>query len=47
MLIFSFYFIQNAGRLTAAEKEFDITIHMTMEHVLVPRSKKKRNRQKK
>ena len=41
MFISSCYFIYNARRDTAAEKEFDIVIQMTLEHVLVQRFKKK------
>ena len=43
LLIFvsSCYFIYNARRDTAAEKEFDIVIQMTLKHVLVQRFKKK------
>ena len=41
MFISSFYFIHNARRDRAAEKEFDIVIEMTLEHVLVQRFKKK------
>ena len=43
LLIFisSFYFIYDARRDIAAEKEFDIVIEMTLEHVLVQRFKKK------
>ena len=48
LLIFisSCYFVYHARRDTAAEKEFDIVIQMTLEHVLVQRFKKKRNGQK-
>ena len=42
MFIASCYFIYNARRDTATEKEFDIVIQMTLEHVLVQRSKKKK-----
>ena len=35
------YFIYNARRDTAAEKEFDIVMQMTLECVLVQRFKKK------
>ena len=42
MFISSCYFIYNARRDTAAEKEFDIIIQMTLEHVLVQRFKKKK-----
>ena len=35
MFISSCYFIYNERRDTAAEKEFDIVIQMTLEHVLV------------
>ena len=41
MFITSCYFIYNAGRDTAIEKEIDIVIEMTLEHVLVQRFKKK------
>ena len=41
MFIASCYFIYNARRDTAAEKEFDIAIQMSLEHVLVQRFKKK------
>ena len=41
MFIASCYFIYNACRDTAAEKEFDIVMQMTLEHVLVQRFKKK------
>ena len=41
MFISSCYFIYNAPRDTAAEKEFDIVIQMTLEHVIVQRFKKK------
>ena len=34
-------FIYNACRNTATEKEFDIVIQMTFEHVLLQRFKKK------
>ena len=37
----SCYFIYNAHRDTVAEKEVDIVIPMTLEHVLVQRFKKK------
>ena len=37
----SCYFIYNARRDTAAEKELDIVIQMALEHVLVQRFKKK------
>ena len=40
MLISSCYFIQNASRDTAVEKEFDIAIQMKMEHILVQKYKK-------
>ena len=42
MLISSCYFIYNVRRDTAAGKEFDIVIQMTLEHVLVQRFKKKK-----
>ena len=41
MFIASCYFVYNAGRDTATEKEFHIVIQMTLEHVLVQRFKKK------
>ena len=41
MFVSSCYFIYNARRDTAAEKEFDIVIQMTLKHVLVQRFKKK------
>ena len=41
MFITSCYFIFNARRDTAAGKESDIVIQMTLEHVLVQRFKKK------
>ena len=41
MFISSCYFIYNARRDTAAEKEFDIVIQMAFDHVLVQRFKKK------
>ena len=41
MFIASCYFVYNAGRDTATEKEFDIVIQMTLEQVLVQRFKKK------
>ena len=41
MFIASCYFIYNARRDTAAEKEFDTVIQMILEHVLVKRFKKK------
>ena len=47
MFISSCYFIYNARRDTAAEKEFDIVIQMTLERVLVQRFKKKEMREKK
>ena len=47
MSISSCYFIYNTRRDTASEKEFDIVIQMTLEHVLVQRFKNKRNGQKK
>ena len=37
------YFICNARRDTATEKEFDIVTQMPLEHVLVQRFKEKRN----
>ena len=43
MFIVSCYFINAARRDTATEKEFDIVIQMTLEHLLVQRLKKKRN----
>ena len=47
MSISSCYFIYNKRRDTVAEKEFDIVIQMTLEHVLVQRFKNKRNGPKK
>ena len=44
--ISSCYFIKNARRDTTAEKELDIVIQMTLEHVLVQGFKKKRNGKK-
>ena len=41
MFIASCYFIYHAPRDIATEKEFDIVIQMTLEHVLVQRFKKK------
>ena len=41
MFIASCYFIYNARRDKATEKEFNIVIQMTLEHVLVQRFKKK------
>ena len=41
MFISLYYFIYNARRDTAAEKEFDIVIQMTLEHVLVQGFKNK------
>ena len=41
MFISSCYFIYNARRDTTEEKEFDIVIQMTLEHVPVQRFKKK------
>ena len=41
MFIASCYFIYNARGDIATEKEFDIVIQMTLEHVLVQRFKKK------
>ena len=35
------YFNENALRDTAAEKEFDFVIQMTLDHILVQRFKKK------
>ena len=46
MFISSCYFIYNARRDTAAEKEFDIVIQLTLEHVLVQRFKKKEMKKK-
>ena len=46
MFISSCYFIYNARRDTTAEKEFDIGIQMTLEHVLVQRFKKKQRGKK-
>ena len=42
MFIVSCYFINNARRDTAAEKEFGTVIQMTLEHLLVQRLKKKK-----
>ena len=47
MFVSSCYFIYNARRDTAAEKEFDIVIQMTLKHVLVQRFKKKEMDKKK
>ena len=47
MFIASCYFIYNARRYKATEKEFGIVIQMTLQHVLVQRFKKKRNGRKK
>ena len=41
MFVSSYYFNYNTRRDTAAEKEFDIVIQMTLEHVLVQRFEKK------
>ena len=41
MFISSCYFIYNTRRDTAAEKEFDFVIQMTLEHVLVQEFEKK------
>ena len=41
MLISSCYFIYNARRDIAAEKEVDVVIQMIFEHVLVQRFKRK------
>ena len=41
VFISSCYVIYNARRDTAAEKEFDIVMQMTLEHVLVQRFRKK------
>ena len=41
LYLFIYLFIYNARRDTAAEKEFDIVIQMTLQHVLVQRFKKK------
>ena len=46
MFIALCYFVCNAPRDTATEKEFDIVIQMTLEHVLVQRSKKKKKKKK-
>ena len=47
MFIFSFYFIYNTCRDTAAEKEFDIVIQMTLEHARSSSEiREKRNGQK-
>ena len=40
MFISSCHFNQNSSGDTAAEKEFDYVIQMTLDHVLVQRSKK-------
>ena len=40
MFMSSCYLIYNALRDTAGDKEFHIAIQMTLEHVLVQRSKK-------
>ena len=42
----SCYFIYNARRDTAAEKELDIVIQMALEHLLVQRFKKKEMEEK-
>ena len=42
----SCYFIYNARRDTAAEKELDIVIQMALGHVLVQRFKKKEMEEK-
>ena len=47
MFISSYYCIYNARRDTAAEKEFDIVIQMTLEHVVVQIFKKKEMGEKK
>ena len=47
MFIASCYFIYNARRDKATEKEFDIAIQMTLEHVLVQRLKKKKKEKEK
>ena len=47
MFIASCYFIYNARRDTATEKEFDIVIQMTLDHVLVQRFKEKEMAEKK
>ena len=47
MVISSCYFIHNALRDTAAEKEFDIVIQMTLERILVQKFKKKEIGEKK
>ena len=41
MFISSCYFIYSTRRDTAAKKEFDIVIQMTLKHVLVQRFEKK------
>ena len=46
MFIASCYFIYNARRDTATEKEFNIVMRMTLEHVLVQRFNKKNGRKK-
>ena len=47
MFISSCYFIYNARRDTAAEKEVDVVTQMIFEHVLVQRVKKKEMDKKK
>ena len=47
MFISSCYFIYNARRNTAGEKEFDIVIQTTLERILVQRFKKKEMGEKK
>ena len=46
MFISLCYFIYNARRDAAAEKEFDLVIQMTLEHILVQRFKKKETDEK-
>ena len=47
MCIFSCYFIYNARRDTAAEKEFDIVIQIQLERALVQKFRKKEMDEKK
>ena len=47
MFISSCYFIYNARRDTAAEKEVDVVIQMIFEHALVQRFKRKEMDKKK
>ena len=46
MFIASCYFIYNPRRDTATEKEFNIVMRMTLEHVPVQRFNKKNGRKK-